>query len=70
MKRIFTALTFLILLAGNFKAHAQNAGSLDSSFGVNGQASSPFFDAEYNYASAIQPDGKIVLAGCRGKHSF
>ncbi len=38
-------------------------GSLDPSFGVGGIVSVSFYDADIAYAVALQPDGKIVIAG-------
>lgn len=40
-----------------------NDGSLDTSFGIGGIMSVSFYDADIAYAVALQPDGKIVIAG-------
>lgn len=50
-----------------FSSVAQQAGTLDSSFGVNGKVTTDFFDSpdtiQYATATAIQSDDKIVVAG-------
>jgi serralysin len=38
-------------------------GSLDTSFDGDGMVTTPFGDAYYRVSTALQPDGKIVLAG-------
>lgn len=38
-------------------------GSLDSSFGTAGKKTNRIGDADYGYAVAVQPDGKILLGG-------
>lgn len=40
-------------------------GTLDSSFGTNGTVISSFGSSSFSLSSAIQPDGKIILAGER-----
>jgi hypothetical protein len=41
-------------------------GSLDSTFGVDGRVTSQFFSGFQAFAAALQPDGKIVVAGAVG----
>jgi uncharacterized delta-60 repeat protein len=38
-------------------------GSLDSGFGSGGRATAPFAALDFGYAAALQPDGRIVVAG-------
>lgn len=46
------------------------AGNLDYSFGINGKTITDFANsADVSYSIAIQPDGKIVLAGTTGNDS-
>jgi len=48
-------------------------GSIDNSFGTNGIASTTFGSVNAAYAVALQPDGKIVVAGSSGpasQHDF
>jgi len=42
---------------------AQYDGTLDNSFGTNGKVITDFQQHDYAYAIALQPDGKIILAG-------
>ena len=42
---------------------AQEAGDLDTSFGVGGKVITDFVGEEYATAVALQPDGKIVAVG-------
>ncbi|MBS1730213.1 MAG: delta-60 repeat domain-containing protein, partial [Bacteroidetes bacterium] len=59
MKNIFKIIaTFLSTILLNQALHAQ-AGSLDSSFGVNGLVT--YDKTSSNGGSLIQPDGKIVV---------
>lgn len=44
-------------------ARYNSNGSLDSTFGINGKVISDFSQEDVAYALALQPDGKIVLAG-------
>ena len=63
MKTTFLLFTMVCLMSVNLSAQP---GTLDSSFGINGDAK--IFIANNFYASitAIQDDGKIVLAGNNG----
>ena len=66
MKSFFiTSLVLLIIFSALFAADAQNtAGSLDPTFGTGGKVTTDFFgDFDRVFAVAIQPDGKIVVAG-------
>jgi uncharacterized delta-60 repeat protein len=49
---------------------AQEAGDLDTSFGVGGKVITDFVGEEYANAVALQPDGKIVVAGQAGDPSI
>lgn len=50
--------------SGNFNVHRLNQdGSLDGSFGGDGTAAADFGGNDSAYAAALQPDGRIVLAG-------
>ena len=60
MRKIFVVLS-LILLAGSLQSFGQ-AGTLDSTFGVNGKIQF-FRDNLYISTIAIQPDGKIIGGG-------
>lgn len=50
-------------IATSFIARFNPNGTLDSAFGINGRITAPFGGGEYLYATALQPDGKIVAAG-------
>ena len=58
-----------IIVAGGLQdmvvARYNADGSLDTSFGNAGVASTPHSDFEYGTAVALMPDGKIVVAGSR-----
>ena len=49
---------------------AQGAGDLDTSFGVGGKVITDFVGEENANAVALQPDGKIVVAGRAGDPSI
>jgi uncharacterized delta-60 repeat protein len=58
--------------ANNLKVFAvarfTSAGLLDTTFGTNGKATATFFvPSNFGFAAALQPDGKIVLAGYTGE---
>lgn len=58
--------------ANNLKVFAvarfTNAGLLDTTFGTNGKATATFFvPSNFGFAAALQPDGKIVVAGYTGE---
>jgi len=64
-----------ILLAGysyngsnyDFAVVRYNAnGSLDASFDGDGIVTTDFGSSDYGYSIALQPDGKILVAGCGG----
>ncbi len=60
MKLIFT----LIVLFFYCLLNAQKAGTLDSSFGVNGEVVTSFDSASVTvYKGLIQPDNKIIAVG-------
>src|SRR5450432_609797 len=65
----FSKLSFLVLaLSAFFMSHAAQAaaGALDPTFGINGQTLSDFGRSnDIAYATALQSDGKIVVAGIR-----
>ena len=44
-------------------ARYHSDGTLDDSFGVNGKVTTNVYGAEEAYGVAVQPDGKIVVAG-------
>jgi uncharacterized delta-60 repeat protein len=49
---------------GNFAVTRLNpAGSFDTSFGDGGVTGADFGGADFAYAAALQPDGKVVVAG-------
>jgi uncharacterized delta-60 repeat protein len=48
-------------------AQLNRDGSLDSSFGVGGKSSADFGGFDFARAVAVQPDGKIVVAGYTSK---
>lgn len=53
-------------LAGSYDfalARYQTDGSLDTAFGTGGKVTTSFGSLDYGYGSALQPDGKIVVAG-------
>ena len=57
-----------IVLSGNttsdlLVSRFNSNGEADLSFGVNGAVTTDFFDREFGRSSAIQKDGKILLAG-------
>lgn len=41
-------------------------GSIDSSFGYRGSAVTPIEAADFPQTTTVQPDGKIIVAGCSG----
>jgi uncharacterized delta-60 repeat protein len=56
--------TTVLLLALVATAYAQDAGDFDTSFDVDGKVLIDFGDVgDFGYASAVQPDGKMVIAG-------
>jgi uncharacterized delta-60 repeat protein len=59
-KLLVLTLTALIVLPCLVLA---NDGDLDSTFGIGGRVSSGFPAVGYTNATAIQPDGKIIVAG-------
>jgi uncharacterized delta-60 repeat protein len=60
-----TSLQAIDFLVARYKAD----GSLDTSFGNNGKVITDFFGSvDEAYAVAIQPDGKIVVAGFATEH--
>lgn len=62
-----TSLITAVLLAANVQVRAQTAGKLDTSFGAGGVVKSDFGGSpDIGSAIAVQPDGKIVIAGCQG----
>jgi uncharacterized delta-60 repeat protein len=64
MKSPFTSLVLLIVFSVFIQAQTQTAGSLDPTFGVGGKVTTDFFgDFDRIFAVAVQPDGKIVVAG-------
>jgi uncharacterized delta-60 repeat protein len=56
---------FALILAGSFNSNvlAATAGSVDIGFGVAGKAITQFPTAATAQAVAVQPDGKVVVAG-------
>ncbi len=56
-------LLFLLLSLSVSLLFAQYDGTLDNSFGTNGKVITDFQQHDYAYAIALQPDGKIILAG-------
>src|SRR5207249_3402861 len=57
----------LYLLPATFlaaPANASNAGDLDPTFGNGGVASTPLPATSDAHSVVVQPDGKIVVAGC------
>lgn len=76
MKTLFTKMkeqfslnhlyTIIFLLLSNV-IFAQNAGTLDKDFGINGIVTTSQLNAGlHSYCSLLQRDGKIILAGDRG----
>ncbi|MBV9211689.1 MAG: calcium-binding protein, partial [Acidobacteria bacterium] len=60
---VFSSIVALALLLGVSSA-AFAIGNLDRTFGTDGKAITPIgTSADRGYALALQPDGKIVLAG-------
>ena len=59
---------FLLLMSGIFALSAFGAGTLDTTFGTGGKVSFGFGAGSTDFAisAALQPDGKIVLAGVAG----
>jgi uncharacterized delta-60 repeat protein len=45
-------------------------GSLDAGFGTRGKVVTSTSDGAVGYAAALQPDGKLVVAGADGSHLF
>lgn len=64
-KRIWTAVACAALLATGFAGSTFAGGSPDSSFGTSGVATYPA-SLSVARAVAVQPDGKIVVAGAVG----
>lgn len=60
MKRI---ISFIFSMAVYTVLFAQYDGALDPSFGTGGKVITDFQQHDYAYAIALQPDGKIILAG-------
>ncbi len=56
-------LTLALGVFALFNASAQTAGSLDNTFGNTGKVLSGLFHVQEAYDMALQPDGKIVIAG-------
>jgi uncharacterized delta-60 repeat protein len=55
---------------GGASASPPAAGSLDTSFGTGGKVTTPIGNSsDYAYAIALQPDGKIVVAGASSNGS-
>ena len=56
---------FLILLSGlSFIGLSQNAGDLDSTFGINGKLTTTLGTGDdFGWAVAVQNDGKIIVGG-------
>ena len=52
-----------LVLAASVGMALAAAGDLDTSFGMNGKLTFGFGGLDYAYAVALQPDGKIVVAG-------
>ena len=79
IESVFVLPTGKIIAAGWFGATAETGidivllqyntnGSLDSSFGVNGIVITNIAKDDYIYDMAVQPDGKIIVAGDRVKN--
>lgn len=63
MKKFLSTLLVLLLAISNI-LFAQQAGDLDSTFDGDGIVLTSFTpNSEYAHAIALQPDGKIVVAG-------
>ena len=66
MKRNFTLLSkvfFTCALFGSVTVYSQNPGTLDNTFGTSGKVLSDLYYNQEARDIAIQPDGKIVIAG-------
>jgi uncharacterized delta-60 repeat protein len=65
-KTLLARLLFILVLSGGFSTYsfAQSAGTLDTSFGVNGKVITPIDTiSDKGYSIAIQSDDKIILGG-------
>jgi uncharacterized delta-60 repeat protein len=63
-------LAFIVCFLCSITQSFSQAGTLDSSFGVNGTITNTFgYDYLYPKPVAIQPDGKIIVAGNRDIYS-
>ncbi len=63
-KTLLARLLFILVLSGGFSTYsfAQSAGTLDTSFGVNGKVITPIDTiSDKGYSIAIQSDDKIIL---------
>ncbi|MEO6393299.1 MAG: FG-GAP-like repeat-containing protein [Pyrinomonadaceae bacterium] len=63
VRRWFVSILAVVALAGASTVWAATAGSVDIGFGVAGKAITQFPNSAFSLAVAIQPDGKVVVAG-------
>lgn len=61
MKTLISFITGLVVL--NFNLILAQAGALDNNFGGDGKIITDFGVTDFGRSVAIQPDGKIVVAG-------
>src|SRR4051812_2471232 len=60
LKKLFFIQLFLLSVLG---LTAQQSGTLDSSFGLNGKVITPHWGNQQARSMMIQPDGKILVTG-------